>query len=87
MAKTMARLEAGTVINIEWCSDNAAETEALKNIGDYPAGIGDTYSEGKWYRDGEALLTPLEEAQQENAALQAKLEELNEAYTQGVNSL
>ncbi len=87
MAKTMARLEAGTVINIEWRSDNAAETEALKNIGDYPAGIGDTYSEGKWYRDGEALLTPLEEAQQENAALQAKLEKLNEAYTQGVNSL
>ena len=57
MAKSMARIENGTVVNIEWCSDRMEETDTLKNIGDRIIKVGDTYSEGKFYRDGEKILS------------------------------
>lgn len=79
MAKTMALLEDGTVINVLWCSDGEPETDTLKNSGDYPVAIGDTFTDGKWFRDGVALLTPLEEAEQKNAALAAELADSREA--------
>lgn len=68
MAKNMARIENGIVVNVEWCSDRMAETDTLKNIKDRPVGIGDTYSEGKFYRDGAEILTMAERlADAENA--------------------
>ncbi len=72
MAKNMARIENGLVVNIEWCSDKQAETETLINLADRPVAIGDTYNGADFYRDGVKVLTPLEEAQ-------AKIDEL-EAY-------
>ena len=80
MAKTMAKIVGGTVANLLWCSDSAVDTDELKSTGDYLVEIGDAYSHGAWYRDGERLLSPLEQAQ-------AQLRELSEAYTEGVNSL
>lgn len=38
-------------------------------LGDRPVGIGDTYSEGKFWRDGAEVLTAQEEIEQYKAAL------------------
>ena len=63
MAKNMARIKDGIVINIEWCSDFTPETDVLKDMGDRPVAIGDTYSDGNFYHDGERVLTVLEYTQ------------------------
>ena len=62
MAKSMALITAGVVSNILWCSDNTEQTEALIDIADRPVEIRDTYHDGKFYRDGIEVLTPLEAA-------------------------
>lgn len=62
MAKNMALIENSIVVNILWCSDSEMETEVLINPSDRPIDIGDTFINGKFYRDGEEILTPLEEA-------------------------
>lgn len=49
MAKTMARLSGDVVVNLEWCSDDYAETETLKNIGETNVSIGDLYKNGTFY--------------------------------------
>ena len=60
MAKTMAVIDSGIIVNMVWCNDNTPDTETQKDPGDRPVGIGDTYSDGKWYRDGVEILTPSE---------------------------
>ena len=47
-------------------------------------GIGDTYSGGKFYRDGEEILTPLEEALKKNTEYESALTEIETAL--GVNN-
>jgi hypothetical protein len=84
MAKTMALIENGAVINVLWCSDFEPETESLINPADRPVGIGDTYSKGKFYRGGVEILTPLEEARKENAEYESALTEIETAL--GVNN-
>lgn len=84
MAKTMAALENGDVVNMIWCSDSQSETDTLKNVNDRPVGIGDTYADGKFYRDDAEILTPLEEARKLNAEYEAALSEIEEAL--GVNT-
>lgn len=79
MAKSMAFIENGTVTNMLWCSDSEPETESLINPGDRPVAIGDTYSDGKFYRGGTEILTPLEEALKKNAEYEAALSEIEEA--------
>ena len=79
MAKNMAVIINGAVTNIIWCSDSQPETDTLKSPGEHPVGIGDTYSGGKWYRDGAEILTPMEEAQKKNAEYEAALTEIEAA--------
>lgn len=79
MAKNMALLENGLVTNILWCSDTEPETDTMINCGELPAGIGDSYSDGKFYRDGTEILTPLEEALKKNAEYETALTEIEEA--------
>lgn len=79
MAKNMALLENGVVTNILWCSDREPETDTLINLADRPVGIGNTYSDGKFYRDGTEILTPLEEALKKNAEYETALTEIEEA--------
>lgn len=79
MAKNMARIENGVVINVERWSDRMAETDTLKNTADFPVGIGDTYADGRFYRDGVEILTPLEEAQKQIAEYEAALSEIETA--------
>lgn len=84
MARSMARIENGVVANMLWCSDTEPETETLINPADRPVAIGDTYSGGKFYRDGVEILTPLEEALKTNAEYEAALSEIETAL--GVNA-
>lgn len=79
MAKNMALVENGVVVNVLWCSDRALETETLIDTADRPVGIGDTYTDGKFYRDGAEVLTPLEEALEQNAAYEQALSEIEAA--------
>lgn len=87
MAKTMAVIDNEVVVNMIWCNDNTPDTETQKDPGDRPVGIGDTYTDGKWYRDGVEILTPLEQAQQNAKNLQDQMAELDVAYREGVNSI
>ena len=84
MAKSMALIENGTVANMLWCSDSEPETESLINPADRPVAIGDTYRNGKCYRDGTEILTPLEEALKKNAEYESALTEIENAL--GVNA-
>ena len=79
MAKSMALIEDGVIANMLWCSDSEPETDTLIDPADRPVGIGDTYSDGKFYRDGVEILTPLEAAQKQNAEYEAALSEIEEA--------
>ena len=74
MGKNMARIVDGIVVNVEWFSSETVETENLKNMEDRPVEIGDTYQDGKFYRDGMDVLTPLEAAVAELADARAALE-------------
>lgn len=76
MAKNMARINDGLVVNIEWCSDKQAQTDTLINLSDRPVAIGDTYDGSDFYRDGEKVLTPLEAAQAEIEDMRNALAEL-----------
>lgn len=79
MAKTMAVVNNGVVSNIIWCADNTQQTATWLNCDDRPVAIGDTYSGGKFYRDGVEILTPLEEAQKQIAEYEAALSEIETA--------
>ena len=79
MAKNMAQIAGGVVVNVLWCSDRTEQTEALIDTADRPVGIGDTYTDGKFYRDGVEILTPLEEALKKNAEYETALTEIEEA--------
>ena len=79
MAKSMAVVNDGVVSNIIWCADNTQQTATWLNCDDRPVAIGDTYSGGKFYRDGVEILTPLEEAQKQIAEYEAALSEIETA--------
>ena len=91
MAKSMAIITDGVVTNMIWCSDSAKETDTLKDPADRPVGIGDTYSNGRWYRDGVEILTPLEDAEAAMAvfgfATKAEAEAMRPAVSMAVQRL
>lgn len=64
MAKNMARLEDGVVVNLEWCSDSEPETAELREYEGYAIRIGDSWEDRKWMRDGAAVLTEAQIAAQ-----------------------
>ena len=67
----------GIVTNIIALNDrNASDFPTAVKLGDRPVGIGDTYADGKFYRDGVEVLTPMEQAQAEIAEYKAALHEL-----------
>ena len=55
-----AIVENGVVTNIIWLNPSTPFPNAVP-CGDYPVFIGDTYENGRFYRNGELILSPLEE--------------------------
>lgn len=98
MAKAMARVANGNVINVEWCADRATETASLKETNGVPVAVGDRYEDGEYYRNGERLLTDSEKLLQLEAALadaeavgaqamyKTMLADMEAAYKEGVAS-
>lgn len=80
MAKNMALLEQGAVINLLWCSDQEPETERLVDCGERPVCLGDSYTNGKFYRDGQTVLSEAE-------ALRARNTQLLDAMAQMVEEV
>ena len=87
MAKNMAAITNGIVTNVIWCSDSEPETDTIINPADRPIAIGDTYSDGKFYRGGVEILTPLEEAQEQLESLSAQNAELLDAMAAMVDDV
>ena len=72
-----AIIEGGIVTNVIELNDrNASDFPTAVKLGDRPVDIGDTYTDGKFYRDGVEVLTPMEQAQAEIDAYKAALNEL-----------
>lgn len=87
MAKSMAVVNDGVVSNIIWCPDSEPETDTIINPADRPVAIGDAYSDGKFYRGGVEILTPLEEAQEQLESLSAQNAELLDAMAAMVEDI
>lgn len=74
--------ETNIVINIIWLNySNADDFPNAVQIDDRPVTMGDVYKDGKFYRDGAEVLTPLEAAfaeieklKSENVDMQSALE-------------
>lgn len=87
MAKSMAVIDDNVVVNMIWCSDNTPESDTYKDFGDRQVWIGDTYSDGKWYRDGIEILTKIEQAYKDLAELRSQIADMDAEYRNGVNSI
>ena len=69
-----ALIENGVVTNIIWLyPGNADDFPNAVPLGDIPATMGDIYEDGVFYRNGEKVLTPLEQAQAEAADMRSAL--------------
>jgi hypothetical protein len=66
-----AIVTSGAVTNVIALREtNAGDFPGAVALHDRPVGIGDTYSESKFWRDGKEVLTAQEEIEQYKAALQ-----------------
>ena len=73
----------GKVTNIiEMDKRNEQRFPSAVYTGERPIGIGDTYADGKFYRDGHEVLTPMEEANNEIDSLTQQLGEAVEQIYQ-----
>lgn len=72
-----ALISNGVVVNVIWLNDkNAGDFPAAVKLGDRPATMGDTYTDGKFYRDGAEVLTALEQAKAEIDSYKSALNEM-----------
>jgi len=72
-----ALISNGIVVNVIWLNDkNAGDFPTAVKLGDRPVAMGDTYTDGKFYRDGKEVLTPLEQAQAEIEQYKTALNEV-----------
>ena len=72
-----ALIDNGIVTNVIALNDrNASDFPNAVKLSDRPVTIGDTYTDGKFYRDSVEVLTPLEQAQVEITEYKAALHEL-----------
>ena len=81
-----ALIDNGIVANVIALNDrNASDFPTAVKLGDRPAAIGDTYTDGKFYRDGVEVLTPMEQAQAEMTEYKAALNELGVETEETIN--
>lgn len=64
MGKNMAVINNNTISSINYYSDLEVSTPTLIDVSDRPVQIGDSYIDGKFYREGKEILTQVEEIQQ-----------------------
>ena len=64
MARTMAYIEDQQVMNLLWCDDGTPQTDTMIDVGAIPAAIGDTFDGERFYRNGQLVLTDLEQLEQ-----------------------
>ena len=77
MNNRYALVEDGIVTNIiSLDSRNASDFPNAIKTADRPVAIGDTYIDGKFYRDGNEVLTPMEAAQLESETYKTALQTL-----------
>ena len=77
MNNRYALIEDGIVTNIiSLDSRNASDFPNAIKTADRPVAIGDTYTDGKFYRNGEEVLTALEIAQLESETYKTALQTL-----------
>lgn len=80
-----ALVENGIVTNIIWLYEtNADEFPSAVKLGERQVEIGDTYEDGRFYRDGVEVLTAEEEAVQAAALYAEALETLGVETMEGV---
>ena len=78
-----ALIEGGIVTNVIALNDrNASDFPTAVKLSDRPVDIGDTYTDGKFYRDGKEVMTALEEANNEIDILTQQLGEAVETIYQ-----
>ena len=53
----MARIQNGVVVNLEFFDSYARETDTLRNVYDLMIEIGDTYADGKFFRNGVEMIS------------------------------
>lgn len=77
-----ALVEEGVVTNIIWlAAENVLEFPGAVGVEGLPVAIGDTYTNGKFFRNGEEVKTQLTAANEEAAELTSLLgEAVQEAY-------
>ena len=76
----------GIVANVIVLNDrNANDFPTAVKLGDRPVAIGDTYTDGKFYREGVEVLTPMEQAQEEIDAYKSALNELGVETEETIN--
>ena len=81
-----AWIENGVVTNIIALNDrDASDFPDAVRLGDLPVGIGDTYTDKKFYRDGVEVLTPMEQAQVDFFLYKAVLNELGVETEETIN--
>ena len=81
-----ALIDNGIVSNVIVLNDrNASDFPTAVKLGDRPVGIGDTYTDGKFYRYGVEVLTPMEQAQAEMTEYKAALNELGVETEETIN--
>ena len=70
-----ALVENGIVTNIIWLNErNEAEWPNAVRLGERMVEVGDTYIDGKFYRDGNEVLTALEIVQLESETYKTALQ-------------
>jgi hypothetical protein len=81
-----AVIQNDVITNVIYLSSaNAHEFPDAVNVDQYPVDIGDNYIDGKFFRNGEEVLTYDE--YKEQTAQARLLEEMDEAYREGVNAV
>ena len=81
-----ALIDNGIVSNVIVLNDrNASDFPTAVKLGDRPVCICDTYADGKFYREGVEVLTPMEQAQAEIDAYKAALNELGVETEETIN--
>lgn len=72
-----ALIQEGRVVNVIWLyPGNAADFPNAAKVGDLAVGIGDTYEDGCFYKDGQLVKSDLQLAEEVIAQLDAAIVEL-----------